>query len=78
MTPAEIRAEYWKLHEQMTRLQAATVDRSIQLSLLRLVAENAAQIAEMNELLKRTLGLVNTEKLALDLSEVIRIAEAAK
>jgi hypothetical protein len=63
------------MHEQMTKLQAATVDRQITLALLQLVAESTAQTAEMNELLRRTLGMVNVEKLALDLGEAVRIAE---
>jgi len=75
MTPDQIRAEYWKIHEQMTNLHAATVDRAIQMTVLRLLAENTALMAEMNDLLKKTLGMINVEKLALDLGEAVRIAD---
>ena len=77
MTPAEIRAEYWKLSEKLNKL-TPTADRSMGLAFMKVLVENTAQIAEMNELLKRTLGIVNVEKLALDLGRVVQEQEEQK
>jgi hypothetical protein len=75
MDPNEIRSKYWKLRERMEKYSGSTVDREMLLAQHEMLTEMCAQLAEMNVLLKSTLGIVNVEKLALDLGRVVQEQE---
>lgn len=70
MDPNEIRAKYWKWREKYGKLNAQTLERDLQTLQFEMLAEICAQLAEINSLLKSTIGIINIEKLALDLGKV--------
>ena len=71
MTRAEeLKEKFIAIKKSQDRF-AATVDRSIQIATLEVLTETAVQIIEMNEKLGR-LSVLNFEKLALDLGQIVK------
>lgn len=66
----EIRAKYWKARQKLGGTDT-TIDRELAILQFEMLTEVAAQLAEMNAVLKRV-GIVNFEKLALQLDEVLK------
>ena len=78
MTVNEIRAKYWKLcqhWQSVGNVNEQTKRLELELLKAEMLCELAAQSAETNEILKRTIGLVNFEKLCLQLDLAFREAE---
>jgi hypothetical protein len=76
MTAAELRAKYWRMkHLIESRGINPTLDRELALLQIELQAETAALLADQNELLNRTIGLVNMEELLLLVMKVLREKE---
>lgn len=74
MDAADIRAKYWKIRHKMEALDP-TIDRTLQLSMMEMLVECAAQLAELNDTLNRSVGLMNWEDLALRLDSLFRKVE---
>lgn len=73
-TPEEVRAQFYKFKERTEKF-SSTVDRNVGVYQIELLTEICAQLMEMNALLTRTLGIINVEKLALDLGRVVEAGD---
>lgn len=70
MTVEQIRAKYWKLNERLAGIPR-TIDRDLQIFIVEMVAEVAAQLAQLNETMDRTVGLLNAERIALECARLM-------
>jgi hypothetical protein len=74
MTVAEIRAKYWKA---CSKIEEETDEvgkiRRIQMLQAEMLCEMAVQQAATNEILERTIGVMNFEELTLQMSKLIQV-----
>ena len=72
LNSADIRAKYWRMKTLIQeRKISPTVDREIAMLQVELQAEIAAQLCETNDILKRTIGLMNVEELMLEVGRML-------
>lgn len=66
----ELKDKFYAIKKKQDQF-SATIDRSMQIAQLELQTEMAVQLIEINEKLAK-LSILNFEKLALDLGQIVR------